>query len=144
MRERRPPKMIPDTGTPPGSFQAGSSAGLFVHGAVKRLLGCAAFFPVAAAISGVQRSPVQSTHSFGASGVFPSHHTSPSGNIATLVKIVLCDIDAIAFGFVSQFVPGTTPKYPASGLIARKRPSTGSTHIHTMSSPTVVTFHPAR
>ena len=39
---RRPPKMIALTGTPCGSFTAGSSAGLFVIGDVNRLFGCAA------------------------------------------------------------------------------------------------------
>src|SRR3954462_8408997 len=110
MRERRPPKIMPEMGTPAGSFQAGSRAGLFVEGAVKRLLGCAAFRPVAAAISGVQGWPVQSGHSFGASGVLPSHHTSPSGRRATLVKMVLWDMVAMALGLVSELVPGTTPK----------------------------------
>ena len=47
-----------------------------------------------------------------------------------------------AFGFVLSFVPGTTPKYPASGLIARSKPCS-SIHIHTMSSPTVVIFQPS-
>src|ERR1051325_3759264 len=81
-------------------------------------------------------------HCSGGSLVFPSHHTSPSGKRATLVKIVFFDIDAIALGLVCQFVPGTTPKYPASGLMARNRPVCSSTHIQTMSSPTVVIFHP--
>src|SRR3954463_6306371 len=51
-------------------------------------------------------------------------------------------IAAMALGLVFSFVPGTTPKYPASGLIARTRPVFSSTHIQTMSSPTVVIRHP--
>ena len=40
----------------------------------------------------------------------PSHHTSPSGVSATLVKIVLRAQAAIALGLVSYDVPGATPK----------------------------------
>jgi phosphoenolpyruvate carboxykinase (GTP) len=36
------------------------------------------------------------------------------------VNNVFSFIDSIALGFVSQDVPGATPKKPASGLIARK------------------------
>src|SRR3954462_13795989 len=101
--ERRPPKTIADTSTPCGSSHAGSSAGLFVHGAVNRLFGCAAFRPQ----SGVHRWPVQSTHSSGGALVLPSHHTSPSLSSATLVKIVSRLIAAIALGLVRSLVPGT-------------------------------------
>src|SRR5437660_72658 len=114
--------MMALTSTPFGSFHAGSRAGLLVMGAVNRLLGCAALRPTVSAISGVQCWPVQSTHSRGGSSVLPSHHTSPSGSRATLVKIVSCDIARRALGLVLAFVPGTTPKYPFSGLIARSRP----------------------
>ncbi len=48
----------------------------------------------------------------------------------------------MALGLVCSLVPGTTPKYPASGLMARNFP-VSSTHIQTMSSPTVVIFQPA-
>ena len=48
----------------------------------------------------------------------PSHHTSPSGVSAVLVKTVLPQSVAIAFGLVAKPVPGATPKKPASGLIA--------------------------
>ena len=58
----------------------------------------------------------------GGCGVLPSHQTSPSGNRATLVKMVSLAIAAMALGLVCSFVPGTTPKYPASGLIARNFP----------------------
>src|SRR4051812_8639236 len=108
--------MMALTRTPLGSSAASSSAGLLLMGAVKRLLGCAAFRPQ----SGVHFWPVQSVHSAGGSGVLPSHQTSPSGRSATLVKIESRDMARIAFGFDSSFVPGTTPKYPASGLIARR------------------------
>ena len=46
----------------------------------------------------------------------PSHQTSPSGVIATLVKIVSCSTICIALGFDCALVPGATPKYPASGI----------------------------
>src|SRR5271156_4484753 len=97
---RRPPKMMALIGTPSGDSQFGSMVGHCEAGAVKRELGCAAFAPVAFAISGVQRLPCQSVHSAGGSSVMPSHHTPPSGVSATFVKMVFCDSVAIAFGFV--------------------------------------------
>ena len=48
----------------------------------------------------------------------PSHQTSPSSVRATLVKMLLPDMVAIALGLVFVPVPGATPKNPASGLIA--------------------------
>ena len=51
------------------------------------------------------------------------------------------DIVLMAFSFVCVLVPGATPKKPASGLIARSRPSAPN-FIQQMSSPTVSTFHP--
>src|SRR5437660_12932762 len=110
-------------GTPVGSSQAESIVGHCDAGAVKRALGWAALAPVFFAISGVQRLPCQSTHSAGGSSVMPSHQTPPSGVSATLVKIVFFESEAIALGFVLTDVPGATPKNPASGLMARKRPS---------------------
>ena len=59
------------------------------------------------------------------------------------MKIVLRDSAAIAFGFVFHDVPGATPKKPASGLIARRRPS-ASGLSQAMSSPTVQTFQPSK
>ncbi len=73
--------------------------------------------------------------------VIPSHHTSPSGVSATLVKMVSFLIVSMQFGLVSQPVPGATPKNPASGLMARSFPSLVGL-IHAMSSPMVVTFQP--
>jgi hypothetical protein len=69
-------------------------------------------------LPGVQSWPVQSTRCAGGASVMPSHHTSPSSVIATLVKMVLARIEAIAFGLDCTFVPGATPKKPDSGLIA--------------------------
>ncbi len=92
--------------TPAGSSAAGSSTGLFVIGVVKREFGCAA----GSSLLGVQRLPRQSMHSRGGSLVLPSHQTSPSGSIATFVKIVSFWIIAAAFGFDFSLVPGTTPK----------------------------------
>src|SRR5207237_3090206 len=71
----------------------------------------------------------------------PSHQTSPSGGSAQLVKMEFLVTVSIAFGFDFMLVPGATPKNPASGLIAYRRPS-GPNFIHAMSSPMVSTFHP--
>ncbi len=81
---------------------------------MNREFGCAAF----SSPPGVQSLPCQSMACFGGSSVIPSHQTSPSSVRATFVKIVFSVIDAIALGLVSSFVPGATPKKPASGLIA--------------------------
>src|SRR4051812_26586997 len=105
---RRPPKMIAEMGTPPGSSANLEREGLLLIGAVKRELGCAAF----SGDAGVQRSPFQSMSS-GGGGSLPSHHTSPlSGVRATLVKMVSLPIVAMALWFDCSLVPGATPKYP--------------------------------
>src|SRR3954466_789219 len=134
--------MIALIGTPSGFSQSESMLGHCDAGVVTRALGCAAFAPVSRPISGVHRLPCQSSHSAGGSSVIPSHHTPPSGVSAVLVKIVLRESVAIAFGFVFALVPGATPKKPASGLIARSRPL-ASGLIQAMSSPTVQTFQPS-
>src|SRR5947209_12446067 len=72
----------------------------------------------------------------------PSHHTSPSSVSATLVKMVLALIEAIAFALDCSLVPGATPKKPASGLIALSLPS-APILIQAISSPTTVTFQPS-
>src|SRR5258705_9504973 len=77
----------------------------------------------------------------GGASVICSHHTSPSGVSAQLVKIEFFSQVRIAFGLVFMLVPGATPKKPASGLIACRRPSAPH-FIHAMSSPTVSTFQP--
>ncbi len=107
-------------------------------GAVKRLFGCAA----GPSRSFGHGSPRQSVSAAGVGPSMPSHHGAPSGVIATFVKIVLRCTVASALGLVLELVPGATPKNPASGLIAHSRPSS-PTRSHAMSSPTVVTFHPA-
>src|SRR5215472_2526801 len=123
-------------GTPAGSCQAASIVGHCAAGAVKRALGCAAVAPVFLAICGVHLWPRQSRHFAGGSSVMPSHHTPPSGVSATLVKMVFFARVAIALRLVFSDVPGATPKNPASGLIARRRPL-ASGLSHAMSSPTV-------
>src|SRR5688572_10502614 len=135
--ERRPPKMKASIGTPAGSSHFGSIDGHCEAATVKRALGCAAGRPH----PGAQSLPVQSVSFAGGCLVMPSHHTSPSGVSATLVKIVLRAMVCMQFGLVSTEVPGATPKNPASGLIARSAPFVSGL-IHAMSSPTVVTFHP--
>src|SRR4051812_32802913 len=138
---RRPPKINALIGTPSGDSHAGSMVGHCEAGAVKREFGCAAFAPVSFAICGVHLLPFQSMHSAGGWSVMPSHQTPPSGVRATLVKIVFFASVAIAFGLVFADVPGATPKNPASGLIARSRPSASGV-IQAMSSPTVQIFQP--
>src|SRR6266581_9024161 len=140
---RRAPNIIALIGTPSGSSHAGSMVGHCEAGAVKRELGCAAVPPASLPIRGVQVWPRQSVHSAGGSSVMPSHHTPPSGVRATLVKMVLRASVAIAFGLVLTEVPGATPKKPASGLMARRRPL-ASGLIQAMSSPTVQTFQPSK
>ena len=71
----------------------------------------------------------------------PSHHTSPSSRRATFVKIVLPQRVSMAVRLVSGPVPGATPKKPASGLMARNRPSRPM-RSHAISSPMVSTVHP--
>src|SRR5688500_2985268 len=87
VRLRRPPKMIAFTGTPLGSPAAGSSTGLLLIGAVKRLLGCAALL----VRFGVHSLPCQSIALAGLGQSLSSHQTSyvpsSSGTSATLVKI---------------------------------------------------------
>src|SRR5580693_2293067 len=119
---RRPPNMMALMGKPSGFSQSGSIVGHCDAGAVKRALGCAALAPVSLAIAGVHFLPCQSVHSAGGSSVMPSHQTPPSGVNATLVKIEFLASVAIAFGFVFFDVPGATPKNPASGLMACRRP----------------------
>src|SRR5580700_9181906 len=140
---RRPPKMMALMGTPVGSSHAGSMVGHCEAGAVKRALGCAAFAPVALAISGVHFLPCQSRHSAGGLSVMPSHQTPPSGVSATFVKMVFLASVAMALGLVFLLVPGATPKKPDSGLMARSEPLL-SGRIQAMSSPTVQTFHPSK
>src|ERR1700730_13992800 len=134
--------MIALIGTPFGFSQSGSIVGHCDAGAVKRAFGCAAFAPVSFAISGVHLLPCQSRHSAGALSVIPSHQTPPSGVSATFVKMLFFESVAIALGFVLFEVPGATPKKPASGLIARKRPF-ASGLIQGISSPTVHTVQPS-
>jgi hypothetical protein len=81
---------------------------------VKRALGCAA----GDLDAGVQSRPRQSMRCAGGSLVSPSHQTSPSSVIATLVKMQLAWSAPMALALVFGLVPGATPNSPASGLIA--------------------------
>src|SRR5437870_12852004 len=135
--ERRPPNTKADIGTPCGFSQSGSIEGHCAAGTVNRALGSAAFLPQ----PGVHSFPCQSMSLAGGASVIPSHHTSPSGVMATFVNIVLLLIIAMQLGLVFSDVPGATPKNPDSGLIAWKRPSLPGL-IQAMSSPTVETFQP--
>ncbi len=113
---------------------------MFRAGAVNREFGWAAF----SVDFEVQGWPFQSISSAGTGPSLPSHHTSPLSAVsAVLVKMVSLRMVCMAFGFDFMLVPGATPKYPFSGLIAQRRPS-APTRIHAMSSPTVQIFQPAK
>src|SRR5712691_4117224 len=118
---RREPKMQPEIGTPCGSSQLGAMDGHWLHGTVKRELGCAAGAP-----PGAQALPCQSSVPAGASVPMPSHQGSFDGVMATLVKMVLERTMLMPFGLVAALVFGATPKKPRSGLMARSWPC-GST-----------------
>ena len=79
--------------------------GHWAIGVQKRLLGCAAFSlgrPPTGPVPERHSRPFQSVTTSGISGVMPSHHTSPSGVSATLVKIELPGSSVrIALGLVS-------------------------------------------
>src|SRR5688572_14607591 len=111
---RRPPKRIAEIGTPFGSSHSGAIDGHWAAGAVKRAFGWAA----GVSDSGVQVLPFQSVRRAGGSFESSSHHTSPSGVSAQLVKMQFSSRVRSAFGLVFSDVPGATPKNPASGLIA--------------------------
>src|SRR5512141_1324302 len=138
VEERRPPKMNAEIGTPCGSSQRASMDGHCEAATVKRAFGCAARRPH----PGIQSLPCQSVRRAGDSLVMSSHHTSPSGVMATLVKITFARRVFIAFGLVASDVPGATPNRPASGFMAWKRPSAPGL-MQAISSPMVVTFQPA-
>src|SRR6516165_9711628 len=110
---RRPPKRMAEIGTPVGSSHSGAIDGHCAAGAVNRALGCAA----GVADAGVQSFRFQSITCAGGS-LMPSHHTSPSSVLATLVKTQLPHSVFIALALVSSDVPGATPKNPNSGLMA--------------------------
>ncbi len=59
-----------------------------------------------------------------------------------MVKMVLDWMEASALGLDLREVPGATPKNPASGLIAYRRPSFPG-RIQQMSSPMVLIFQPS-
>src|SRR6202163_2006108 len=111
---RRPPKRMASIGTPFGSSHSGAITGHWLAGTVKRALGWAALREEA----GVHGRRNQSINSAGFSAVFPSHHTSPSGLMAQLVKMELFGAVSMAFRCDFILVPGATPKNPYSGLMA--------------------------
>src|SRR4051812_39370223 len=135
---RRPPNRIAEIGTPFGSSYSGARIGHCVIGVQNRLLG----WLEGSSESGVQSWCFQLVRCAGGSSVMPSHQTSPSSVSATLVKTELpLSMMRIAFGLVSQPVPGATPNNPYSGLRAYSRPSSPN-RIQAMSSPRVSTFQP--
>ena len=97
-----------------GVLPLGRDRRVLAAGVVKRALGCAAGVPDA----GVQSLPFQSVRCAGFSSVMPSHQMSPSSVSAVFVKMQLPSRVRMALGFVCVFVPGATPKKPASGLMA--------------------------
>ena len=111
---RLPPKMMAEMGTPSGFCHSGSMVGHWLAGAVNLAFGWAAFRPQ----SGVHFFPVQSMSCCGGVSLRPSHQTSPSSVRATLVNMQLAFMDSMALGLDFHEVPGATPKYPVSGLMA--------------------------
>src|ERR1019366_1961958 len=103
-RERRPPNRNASIGTPAGSSHSAAIDGHWDAGGVKREFGCAA----GVQLSGVHSLPRQSVRCAGCVLAKPSHHTSPSGVLATLVKIELRPTVASALGLVFAPVPGAT------------------------------------
>ena len=130
-------------GTPLGSSQSLAMQGHCLAGAVTRALGWANSSPLGDLSLGRASRvlPFQSTNLPFAGYPIPSHQTSPSSVRAQFVKIVFFSAEMSAFLFDSADVPGATPKKPASGLMAYKRPSSPN-FIQAMSSPTVSTFQP--
>src|ERR671921_1211262 len=112
---RRPPKRIAEIGTPFGSSYSGARIGHWEIGVQNREFGC----DEGSSESGVQSPCFQLVRCAGGSSVIPSHQMSPSSVRATLVKTELpLSMVRIAFGLVSQPVPGATPNRPYSGLSA--------------------------
>src|ERR1700735_1414181 len=133
-RARRPPKIIAEMGMPSGSSQCAEIDGDCFAATVYRELGCAA-----GPILGFQASPLQLISSSCGTPLMPSHQGSRDVAVmATFVKIASCCNAVLTFGFVFAFVPGATPKKPASGLTARNEPSDAMC-IQAISSPTVHT-----
>src|SRR5262245_9052313 len=97
--ERREPKMSAEIGKPCGSSQLGAIDGHWLARTVNREFGCAA-----GPLPGCHGRPCQSVRPAGTSGVRPSHHGSPDGVTATLVKIVFERTMAVPFGFVLGLV----------------------------------------
>src|SRR5262245_34655360 len=124
-----------EIGTPSGCSHCGEIDGHWCAGVVKRELGWAALV----ALSGVQGWPCQSRAVSGAGPSMPSQYGVLSGVKATFVKIVFLWMVAMTLGLVREFDPGATPKKPASGLMAHRRPS-GPGCIQAISSPTVHTL----
>ena len=127
-------------GTPSGLSNSGLRHGQLRAGAVKRLLGCAAF----SGLCGVQGRPRQSMARAGGVLLSPSHQTVLSlRSSATFVKIVSLCVEMSALGFDFMEVPGATPKKPFSGFTAQSLPSL-PTRSHAISSPTHQTRQPHR
>src|SRR5437867_5316834 len=82
---RRPPNRIAEIGTPAGFSHSDEMTGHCRAGVVKRAFGWAALRPE----PGLHGRRSQSTREAGAASVISSHHTSPSGVTAQLVKMEL-------------------------------------------------------
>ena len=135
-RGLRPPKMMPEMGTPSGSSQLGWMVGHCWAGTQNLELGWAAL----PSSPNIHFLPVHVvTERLGSTSFsMPSQNTLPSSVTATFVKMVFFWEVSMATGFVFQLVPGATPKKPFSGLIALSTPFL-SKRIQAMSSPTTLT-----
>ena len=127
-----------EIGTPAGSSHSAAMAGSWLAGAVKREFGCAA------GVGDIRRPliapPVRAVRRGLAGEAFPPD-VAVIGEGRVREDASWRTSVSTAFGLVAMFVPGATPKKPASGLIARSLPS-GPIFIQQMSSPTVSTFQP--
>src|SRR5262245_43384390 len=110
--------MMAEIGTPLGSSRCVEIDGHCLAGAVNLELGWAAAEPFCP-----QGRPCQSTNPSDGAAPNPSHQGSRLAVSATFVNMLFRWNVAMAFGLLLGLVPGTTPKNPASGLIAQSRPS---------------------
>ena len=138
--ERRPPNRIASIGTPAGSSH---SAAIDGHLRGRRREARVRVRGRASRSRASSRRRASRSRARAARSSCPPTRRRRRRCSAQLVKIEHFRIVAIAFGFVSRPCPGATPKNPASGLIACRRPS-GPNFIQAMSSPTVSTFQPGR
>ena len=103
---RRPPNTMAEMGTPSGSLPRRVHDGALRGGHGEAAVGVCG---VEAAVLHALGAQPRRQHLGWLCRSFPSHHTSPCGVMATLVKMVLACSVAIALGLLRMLVPGATP-----------------------------------